>query len=60
MPVCSFTSLLNYEYSNLLIVAAFSIVLALVIYLHPKKVSYLPTFSDDKAKILAVCLSVLY
>ena len=55
-----FNSLHNGDYSNLLIVAAFSNspfsgkTYSLV------KNSYFPTFPDDKAKILAVCLSKSY
>ena len=62
MPVCQFdfNSLPNDEYSNLLIVAAFfnspfsNKTSSLV------KNSYLSTFPDDKAEILAVGLSRLY
>ena len=53
MSVCFFNSLANGEYSNLLIVAAFSNKL-----FSGKKLSvtnsYLLTFPDDKAEILAV------
>ena len=60
MSICYFNSLPNGEYSNLFIVAAF--------YNSPfsfktpslVKNSYLPTFPDDKADILAVGLSKLY
>ena len=59
MSVCIFNSLPNGVYSNLFIVAAF-----------PKKTcsgetsllgknSYLLTYPDDKAEILAVCLTYL-
>ena len=56
MLVCAFNFLPNKEYSNLLIVAAFSnssfsCKTSLFV-----KSSYLPTFPDDKAKMLAVCL----
>ena len=57
MSVCFFKSLPNGEYSNLLIVAAFSSSsLSGKIYSHVKN-SYLPKFPDDKAEILAVCLT---
>ena len=49
MSVCAFNSLANGEYSNLFIVAALQV-----------KNSYLVTFPDDKAEILAVCLSKSY
>ena len=58
--VCFFNSQLNSEYSNHMIVAAFSKrPFSNKIFL-PIKNSYFPTFSDDKAEILAVCLSKLY
>ena len=60
MPICAFISLPNAEYSNLLIVVAFSgKSFSGKIYL-PVKNSYLLTFPDDKAEILAVCLSKSY
>ena len=60
MLVCPFNSLPNREYSDLLIVAAFSNIpfsgktSSLVKHL------YLTTFPDDKVKTLTVCLSKLY
>ena len=60
MSVCAYNSLPRGEYSNLFIVAAFSSKsfsdkTSLLL-----KNSYLLTFPDDKAEILAVCLSKLY
>ena len=56
MLVCAFNFLPNKEYSNLLIVAgfsnsSFSCKTSLFV-----KSSYLPTFPDDKAEMLAICL----
>ena len=59
MSVCAFNSLLNGEYSNLLIVTAFSnSCLSSKTSLHVKN-SYSPTLLDDQAEILAVYLSKL-
>ena len=60
MSVCAFSYLPNGEYSNLFIVAAFTNKLfsgktSLLV-----KNSYLLTFPDDQAEILAVCLSKSY
>ena len=60
MSVFCFKSLLNAEYSNLLIVAAFSNNPFSGKTSSPIKNKYLPTFPDNKAKILAVWLSKLY
>ena len=60
IQVCFFNSLLNGKYSNLLIVAAFSNKSFSSKTPSPVKNSYLLTFPDDKAEILAVCLSKLY
>ena len=56
MSVCVLNSLHNSEYSNLLIVVSFSNSLSLVKHFSLVKNSFLPTFSDDKAEILAICL----
>ena len=53
MPVWFFNSLPDGEYSNLLIVAAFLIVLFLCKSSSLLKNSYLPTFADNKVEILA-------
>ena len=53
MSVCFFSSTLNGEYSNRLIVVAFSN------KSYPVKNSYLLTFRDNKVTILIVCLSNL-
>ena len=55
MSVCAFNYLPKIEYSNLFIVATFSSKTSL-----PVKTSYLLTFPDEKAEILAVCLSKSY
>ena len=60
MSVCAFNTLPKGEYSNLFTVAAFysksfSGKTSLSV-----KHSYLQTFPDDKAEILAVCLSKSY
>ena len=55
MSVCAFNSLLNDEHSNLLVVAAFSSKPFSGKRSLPVKYSYLLTFPDDKAEILAVC-----
>ena len=47
----------NDKYSNLLIVAAFSIRSFSSKTSWPIRISYLLTFPDDKVEILAVCLS---
>ena len=59
-PVCSFKSLPNGEYSNILIAAAFSSKSFSGKTSLPVKNLYSLTFSDDKVEILAVCLSKLY
>ena len=60
MSVCFLNSLPNGEFSNLLIVAAFSVNTFPGKTSLPVQNSYIPTFHDDKADILAVCLSNLY
>ena len=60
MSLCAFNSLPNGEYSNLSIVAAFSSKSFSGKTSLPVRNSYLLTFSDDKAEILAVYLSILY
>ena len=55
MSVCAFSYLPKSEYSNLFIVATFSGKTSL-----PVKTSYLLIFPDEKAEILAVCLSKSY
>ena len=60
MSNCFFNSLPNGKYSNLFIVAAFSNKSCSGKTSFPVKNSYLLTFPDDKAEILAVCLSKLY
>ena len=60
MPVFTFNSLPNGEYSNLFIVAAFSNQSFSGKTSLPYKNSYLLTSPDDKAEILAVCLSKSY
>ena len=60
MSVCAFNFLPDGEYSNILIVADFSSSSFSVNTCSPVKNSNLTTFPDDKAKILAVCLSKLY
>ena len=59
MSASAFNSLPKGEYSNVLIVAAFfnSPISGKT---SPVKNSYLPTFSDKKAEILALCLSKLH
>ena len=56
MSVCFYNSLPNGEYSNLLILASFSNKSFAVKTSSPVKNFYLPTFLDDNAEILAVCL----
>ena len=60
MFVCFLNSLSNGEYSNLLIVAAFTNKCFPSKTFLPVKNSSLPTFPDDKAEILAVYLSKSY
>ena len=60
MSVCAFNSLHNGEYPNLFIIAAFSSKSFSGKTSLPVKNSNLLTFPDDKADILAVCLSKLY
>ena len=55
MSVCAFNSLPNSEYSNLFVVAALSSMSFTGKTSLPVKNSYLLTFPDDKAEILAVC-----
>ena len=60
MSVCAFNSLPKGQYSNIFIVAALSSKsFSGKIYL-PVKNSYLLTFLDNTAEILAVCLSNFY
>ena len=60
MSVCAFNSLPKGQYSNIFIVAALSSKsFSGKIYL-PVKNSYLLTFPDNTAEILAVCLSNFY
>ena len=58
--VCFFNSFPNGVYSNLLIEAAFSSKSFSGKLSFPVKNSFLLTFPDDKADLLAVCLSKLY
>ena len=60
MAVCAFNSLPKGEYSNLFNVAVFSSKYFSGKTFLPVKNSYLLTFPDDKAEILAVCLSKSY
>ena len=60
MSVCAFNSLPNREYSNIFIVAAFSIKSFSGETSLSIKNSYLLTFPDDKDEILAVCRSKSY
>ena len=60
MSVCFFNSLPNGKYPYLLILAAFSNKSFFDKTSCPVKNSYLPTFTNNKAEILAVCLSRLY
>ena len=60
MLICAFNSLPKAEYSNLFIIAAFASKSFSGETFLPVKNSYLLTFPDDKAEILAVCLSKLY
>ena len=57
MSVFTFNYLPNGEYSNLLIAAAFSSKSFTGKTSFPVKSSYLLAFSNDKTKILLVCLS---
>ena len=60
MPVCAFNSLPNGEYYNIFIGATFSFTSFSDNFYLPVKNSYLLTFPDDKAEILAIFLSKLY
>ena len=60
MSVCPFNSLPKGEYSSLYITAAFSSKRFLGKASLAVKTSSLLTFPDDKAEILAICLSKLY
>ena len=60
MSVCFFNSFPNNEYSNLLIIAAFSNSPYSSKNSLPVRNSYLPTFLDGNAKIFAVYLCKLY
>ena len=60
MSICAFNSLPKGQYSNLFIVAAFSSKAFLGKTSLPVKNSYILTFPDDKAGILAVYLSKSY
>ena len=60
MSECAFNSLRNGEYLNVFIVAAFSNKSFSGKTPFPVKHSYLQTFLDNKAEILAVCLSKSY
>ena len=60
MPVCAFNSFPNGEYSNHSIVAVFSSKAFSGKTSFLVKNSHLLTFPDDKAKILAVCVSKSY
>ena len=60
MSICTFSSLPKGEYSNLFIAAAFSSKFFSGKISLPVKISYLLTFPDYKAEILAVFLSKLY
>ena len=57
MSVCLFNSLPSGEYSNYLVVAAFSNKPFSSKTSSPVKYSYLPTFPEDKARISPVYLS---
>ena len=60
MSVCAFNSLPNGEYSSILIAAGFSNKFVFDQTSFPVKNSYLLTFPDDKAGILAFFLSKSY
>ena len=60
MLVCDFISMPNGEYSNLFIAFFFLASLFLIKHFLPVRFSYLLIFTDDKAEILAVCLSKSY
>ena len=60
MSACAFNSLPKDEYSNLFIVAAFFNKSFSGKSFLPVRNSYFQTFPDNKAEILAVCLSKLY
>ena len=60
MSVCAFHSLANREHSNLFTVAAFYCKSFSGKTSFPVKNSYVLTFIDDKAQILAVCIPKFY
>ena len=60
MSLCFFNAPPNDKNSNLFIVGAFSNTSFSSKTYSPVKDSYLPTFPDDKAQILNVCLSKSY
>ena len=60
MSVCAFSSLPHWEYLKFLISVAFSTNPYSGKTSSPSKIPLLPTFPDDKAEILAVCLSKFY
>ena len=60
MSVYFFNTLPNGEYSNLVIVTALANKSFAGKTFSPVNNLYLSTFSDDKAEILAACLSKLY
>ena len=60
MSICAFNSLPNSKYSNLFIAVAFSNKSFSGKIYFPVKNLYLVTCSDDKAEILAGCLSKSY
>ena len=60
MSVYFFNTLLNGKYLNLLIVADFLNSLFPGKTSSPVKNSHLPTFPDDKAEIVAACVSTPY
>ena len=60
MSVCAFSSFSNGEYSNLLIVEAFSNKSFSGKTSLSVNYSYLLTFPDDKVENLTACLSELY
>ena len=57
MSVCAFNPLPKEKYSNLFIIAAFSRISFSGKMSLSLRNSYLPTVSENKTKILAVCLS---
>ena len=60
MSICAFNYLYKGKYLNLLIVVAFSYKSFCIKTSLPVKKLYLLTFPDNKAEILAVCLSKSY